>query len=143
MRGQDPTLRGGCFGLFMGAPPLGDSPLVAGQSVGWGPHGGGQPPQMVESVGRKVGPHGGTPWTREHVFSMFGGNMFSLFGGCMFCGLNFSPPSPLPPLYKEVERHSPSPTPTISHKPCMIWHSLSLPRNSFVVPKGCLGSGGN
>ncbi len=102
-----PQIVGAVFGLFLGVPPLGDSPLWLDKMLG-GPNGGGQPPQMVESVGRKVGPHGGTPWTREHVFSMFGGNMFSLFGGCMFCGLNFSPPSPLPPLYKEVERSSPS-----------------------------------
>jgi hypothetical protein len=56
---------------------------------------------MVESVGRKVGPLGGTPWTREHVFSMFGGNMFSLFGGCMFSGLNFSP---LHPFHHYIRR---------------------------------------
>jgi len=100
----------GCFG----APPLRGQRLVAGQRC-WGGPWWGAAPTNGGKCWEIVGPHVGTPWTREHVFSMFGGNMFSLFGGCMFSGLKFQPPPPLPPLYKEEERCSPTPL-QLSHK---------------------------
>ena len=93
----------------MGAPPLGDSPLVAGQSVGGAPPWWGAAP----TNGGECWEEGGAPWGNtmdkgtcflhvwwEHVFLVWWVHVL---------WAEFQPPSPLPPLYKEVERSSPSP----------------------------------